>query len=308
MPIIGMLFHPMYMMINTAVVGQMHDPVYLAGLGLGSLTCGIMLISFGTSFALVTSSLTGPAFGAGDYRFCRVILNRQLFLNTCVFAVIAVPIAFIPNIYTAIGQDQEVAKLAAKYVWYVAPGVYFSSQGVATCDLALSMGYTKARLVSNAFATFVHAFLIYLFIYQLDWGFEGVCIATSIQFLVRWIGAVSYLTQVTELKDVDVSFFSSETFSNIGFQFNLGCMTLLMGIWSWWAFDIFTLICSYLSVEAISAQTIMRSLGLFTFMIPVGFNSACKFLIGSNIGRGCIKSILYYYKMTMTLSAMLGLA
>ena len=76
MPIIGMLFHPLYIMVNAAFVGHMDDHVNLAGLGLGSLTCGIMLISFGTSFALVTGSLIAPAFGAGDVRFCRVILNR----------------------------------------------------------------------------------------------------------------------------------------------------------------------------------------------------------------------------------------
>ena len=85
-------------------------------------------------------------------------------------------------------------------------------------------------------------------------------------------------------------------------------MTLLMGIWSWWAFDIFTLITSYLSVEAISAQTIMRSLGLFTFMIPVGFKIACSFLIGSNIGKGDICAILHYYRVCMWLSAIIGIA
>ena len=84
-------------------------------------------------------------------------------------------------------------------------------------------------------------------------------------------------------------------------------MTLLMGIWSWWAFDIFTLITSYLSVEVISAQTIMRSLGLFTFMIPVGFKIACQFLIGSNIGKGDICAILHYYRVCMVSATFLGL-
>jgi len=30
-------------------------------------------------------------------------------------------------------------------------------------------------------------------------------------------------------------------------------MSLLMGVWGWWAFDIFTLIASYLATEIISA-------------------------------------------------------
>lgn len=70
-----------------------------------------------------------------------------------------------------------------------------------------------------------------------------------------------------------------------------------MGIWGWWAFDIFTLMASYLSVEAVAAQTIMRSLGLFTFMIPVGFTTASGILIGQNVGaekEALIKHYFYY--------------
>lgn len=43
-----------------------------------------------------------------------------------------------------------------------------------------------------------------------------------------------------------------------------------MGVWGWWAFDIFTLIASYIGSEIIAAQTILRSIGLITFMLPVG--------------------------------------
>ena len=67
-------------------------------------------------------------------------------------------------------------------------------------------------------------------------------------------------------------------------MFNRGMMSMFMGVWGWWAFDIFTLLASYLSAEVISAQTIMRSLGLLTFMIPVGFNKACSYYIGIFIG------------------------
>jgi Na+-driven multidrug efflux pump len=57
-----------------------------------------------------------------------------------------------------------------------------------------------------------------------------------------------------------------------------------MAVWGNWAFDIFTLIASYLSVDQVSAQTIMRSLGMFTFTIPCGFSTACGVLVGRSIG------------------------
>ena len=123
-PIIGMLFHPLYMVVNAAYVGRM-EPKYLAGLGLGSLTCGILLISIGSCFAMVMSSLVAPAFGAKKLRLCVVYLNRQIFLNIVIFAINLIPIFFIEYIFKALGQDPEVSKLASQFVWYVAPGVFF---------------------------------------------------------------------------------------------------------------------------------------------------------------------------------------
>lgn len=50
-PIIGNIFHPVYMMVNAAVCGRLGEK-YLAGFGLGSLTLGIMAISVGCMFAI----------------------------------------------------------------------------------------------------------------------------------------------------------------------------------------------------------------------------------------------------------------
>ncbi len=55
---------------------------------------------------------------------------------------------------------------------------------------------------------------------------------------------------------------------------------------SWWAFDIFTLISSTMKRTDTAAQTILRSIGLFTFMIPIGLSSASNFLAGQYIGKG----------------------
>ena len=89
-------------------------------------------------------------------------------------------------------------------------------------------------------------------------------------------------------------------------QFKRGLSSLFMDVWSWWAFDIFTLIASYLATEIVSAQTIMRSLGLLTFMIPVGFSKACAFYIGVYIGKGSEVKIKHFYNVAMLMSATVG--
>ena len=87
----------------------------------------------------------------------------------------------------------------------------------------------------------------------------------------------------------------------------MGLMQLFMGVWGWWAFDIFTLICSYLAIEVISAQTVMRTLGLLTFMVPIGFSLASGILIGENIGNDNKRAIKHYYKVAMSLGLISGI-
>ena len=81
---------------------------------------------------------------------------------------------------------------------------------------------------------------------------------------------------------------------------------MFMGIWGWWAFDILTLLASYISTSVISAQTIMNSLGMLTFMIPLGFNRATSYYVGYFIGQGCEESLKHYYNVAMLMSCIVG--
>jgi len=59
----------------------------------------------------------------------------------------------------------------------------------------------------------------------------------------------------------------------------------MLKVMGWWAFDVFTLLASQLDERSIAAQTILRNIGLFTYMIPVGLSSAINFFTGKYIGK-----------------------
>ena len=150
--------------------------------------------------------------------------------------------------------------------------------------------------------------MIVVFVSWLNYGFIGVCVATSIGFASRLLIAYIYTCWIKPYQETrDVAFFSRESTSNLSQQFNRGAYSLMMGVWSWWAFDIFTLIASYLSADLLSAQTIMRSLGLLTFMVPVGFSKACGFYIGVYIGRGSEATIKHFYNVSMVMAIAVGI-
>lgn len=83
--------------------------------------------------------------------------------------------------------------------------------------------------------------------------------------------------------------------------------SLAMGVWGWWAFDIFTLIASYMGPAVIAAQTILRAIGLMTFMLPVGIMSACGTLVGNAVGAGRPDHAIQYYKTCMQMGVVLAI-
>lgn len=55
-PIFGSFFHPMYLIINAAVLGHADDPTLLGSAGLGSLTVSICVLSINACFAMGSST------------------------------------------------------------------------------------------------------------------------------------------------------------------------------------------------------------------------------------------------------------
>ena len=81
-----------------------------------------------------------------------------------------------------------------------------------------------------------------------------------------------------------------------------------MGVWVWWAYEVLTLMATYISTTAMDAQTIMRTIGTLTYMVPMGFNYACRIMIGKNIGSNNATAIKHYFKVSVLASFFVGLA
>jgi Na+-driven multidrug efflux pump len=152
-------------------------------------------------------------------------------------------------------------------------------------------------LVSMATGFAVHLLCIFIFYYALDMGFTGICWATALHFLARFSVNFTLMNCSTHWKKFDdLSLFSKETVSNLGQQISIGLKATAMSCWGWWAFEILTLMASYLTDDALAAQVCLRSLGLLTFMLPAGWGSATATMIGNKLGEKNLEHAKVYYK------------
>lgn len=79
-----------------------------------------------------------------------------------------------------------------------------------------------------------------------------------------------------------------------------------MTVWLAWAFDILTLFSTYLSPEQIAAQTIMRTVNMISFTIPIGFQISSCILIGKSIGEKNEHQAKLLFRIALTSSILFG--
>ena len=190
-PIIGMIFHPAYLICNTVAFNQ--DPQAQAALAMGGLVLSIFLLSLGVTFNGSLDTLITQAYGQREFRLCRVYLNRQLYLNTIVFFVLAIPLALTKEMVVALGQTEETGRLAATYVHIMIPGVLTYSWQSCYSRYLSGQRITVVPMYANITATIVHVTLVLLLTVQHGMGITGVAIASSIQFFVRFLVTVTYV-------------------------------------------------------------------------------------------------------------------
>ena len=146
--------------------------------------------------------------------------------------------------------------------------------------------------------TIAHGLLILILFVWLDAGFHGIMMATGLMFLVRFIVVFSLVSFRDEVRNhKDVYLFSRESCTNITPLFRKSLASLALGVWGWWSFDIFTLMATYIGTTAAGSQTIMRSIGLITFMMPMGFSVGAGIMIGKSIGQKNTNLAMQYYKV-----------
>ena len=90
--------------------------------------------------------------------------------------------------------------------------------------------------------------MIGILYFWLDWGFTGICWATASVFVARFLTTLLFVHINSDSFTwyEDVKLFSRETVSNLSPMITLCLGSMFMGIWGWWAFDIFTFMAQYL--------------------------------------------------------------
>ena len=174
--------------------------------------------------------------------------------------------------------------------------------GISMTTFASCQGFPRIGFFSTAGSSIIHWILAYYLAVDLDMKMLGVAIASSVQFFMRFLISFVFCFANPKLRRSMISLTNAESWKNLGDMFTIGFNSFLLRVMGWWAFDVFTQMAAALTETDVATQTILRNIGLFTYMIPVGLSGAVNFYTGKYIGKNRVDLAKRISNLCMTVT------
>lgn len=173
--------------VDTGVVGQMGLAAPIGAVGLGAIILSALYWIFGF-LRMGTVGLTAQAAGNDDTAEVAALLTRGLLIGAGAgVLVVALQIPLFWAAFFASPGSPEVEGLARQYmairVWSAPAAISL----YAITGWLIAQERTRAVLVIQVWMNGLNIILDLWFVLGLDWGVQGVAIAT---FLAEWSGAL----------------------------------------------------------------------------------------------------------------------
>jgi len=171
--------------VDTGVIGQLGQAIPIGAVGIGAVIITSVYWMFGF-LRMGTTGLTAQAIGASNSGETAALLTRSLMIGIGAgFALMALQIPLFWLALKLAPASVEVEVLAKTYLQI---RIYSAPAAIALYGITgwlIAQERTRAVLVLQLWMNGLNIVLDLLFVLKLEWGVEGVAIAT---FLAEWTG------------------------------------------------------------------------------------------------------------------------
>ncbi len=176
---------PLLGIVDTGVVGQLGNAAPIGAVGIGAIIISAIYWIFGF-LRMGTTGLTSQARGAGDQDEVAALLMRALLTGAAgglLMVLLQVPVFWAAlQMSPASGEVEDLAR------GYMAIRVYSAPAAIAIFGITgwlIAMERTRTVLLLQLWMNGLNVGLDLWFVLELDWGVNGVALAT---FIAEWSG------------------------------------------------------------------------------------------------------------------------
>lgn len=266
----------------------------LAAVSMGAMTANITGYATIQGIATALDTLCPQAFGAKKYSLVGTYLQKCTALIVVImFPILILWVFFGYDLICLIVPDKETAKLAAVYLKYIAFGIpayitfecgkrFLQAQGIYHISTYVLLLAAPSNLIMNVIL--VNKF-----------GYLGAPVAVAINYWLMAIGLFVATVFLVKPEQTPTGlhplvcwggFNLKEAFSAWGKLAQLAVPGLIMLEAEFLAFEILTLMASYLGTIELAAQSIGTTMASLTYQVPFAIGIASSTRIANYLGAG----------------------
>jgi MATE family multidrug resistance protein len=287
LPIVGSNLAMMLIGVTDIVMVGWHSVEELAALILATtLFFNIFILGSGVAFAVMP--MVSSAAAVGDDTTVRRSTRMALWLSV-VYGLFALPMFYMSEtIFLALGQQPELARHAADYIWILAPAIIPSLLANVMRSYLSAMEFTKVIMLITCGIAILNVGFNHVLIFG-NYGFpelgiQGAAIASLlVNFLMAIITSI-YAVHILPQHALFARFYRPDWGALIK-VFKLGAPIGLSILAETGLFSAASVMMGWIGVIALAAHGIALQLASLTFMAHLGLSSAVTIRMGNAEGR-----------------------
>ena len=295
---------------DTMMIGRIGTEA-VAAAALGSLLVFLVWMAAAGPVNAVTP-MASQALGrdSGAHRDVRRSVRMSLWAVALLCIPLFVLIGLTEPILRALGQDAEVARLAAHYAWVVAPGLPLTLAVMVLRNFLAAIDETIQPLIAVSAAVFLNIGLNAVLIFGMfgvpALGLIGAGIASSIANAVCLLIFVVMIKRHTRAREFDIFqnifVFDRERFAEVvRLSIPISVTTLFEGM----LFNVAIILMGWIGVAEQAAYHVGLNVAAMAFMVPWGFAMGGAVRIG--LAEGAMNKQARLRAALITLSVSMGL-
>lgn len=179
--VISAFFQHLYSIVDGIIVGEYLGTVAFSSVGGSASKIITMFINFFVGVSAGITAYTARYYGQGDmYGVKKVILNGLLFFLAFGLVLSIGGIFFSESILNLMGTPEETMLLSKVYLQTFLVGLVFCVAYNTLTGILRAIGDSKSPLYVLIFCSIINIILDLVFVAFLEWGVQGVAIATLI--------------------------------------------------------------------------------------------------------------------------------
>ena len=292
--------------IDVLMIGRL-GPNELAASSLGIVMFfTLFLLGFGP--AMAASPMVSQALGADENNVADVrrSVRMAIWFSVFIFPFAVIIVFFAEDIILALGQPEQLAKLAGPYMIALVPGLPFSLGVIVLRNFLAAIDRTRVPLLIILSTTLINVVLNYLLIYG-NFGFPrlelvGAGIASSLSYIAGFCLLLVYIQWDKRGRQFDLlSGLFRPDWPRFKEVFRLGWPIGLTSAFEGMLFNACVFVMGLIGVTQMASYQIAINLSALAFMLPLGFSMAGSTRVGLAQGAGDKDGVRRASVLTMVL-------